>query len=338
MAANQLDTFSKEILGQLDSLYNSAITAATTTVAMGDGLMGYFLGILIVWKGLEFAFVDRDKGEIMFEFIKVIILWGVAKWFLVQYGFLVKELLDGFTLISTTIKNALVTSGGTGTYMQELSKLIVKLEHIKSTISLMQGVGITDIAKAMSYVLAYIHLWLATIIVALFAVAFQAVAILMLSVVKIYTIIGVLAGPIMIPFMLFIPLQWIAEGWIKYMITVGFMTVVVNLLLAMADKLGGNYILEITKKIDASIVANGYGGAAAFSSEQARAMALAVDLWQLLVLAATFIIMGFVILQTPAIAEMLLSGRGMGMGVSGASASANNKAGKGVGSLSKKGK
>ncbi len=307
-----------EFTGQLANLYKLALSSSTSTVAMGDGLMGYFLGILIVWKGIEFALVDRDKGEVMFEFIKIIILWGMVKWILTSYPWWIESLYSGFKVIQSTIA---VNFGQVSSYTNSSEGLLAKIAKIIAMLTHMDGVGLAKIELGFSYALAIVNLMLASFILSLLTIIFQSVAMIMIAIANIYIIIGVLMGPVMIPFLLFPYLSWIADGWIRYMITAGMIFVVINLILAMASKLGSEYVAKQTQKIEAAIAAHGNIGAADVTSATAFLMSQAVNFTSILYLAAMYAIMALVILQAPSIAEMLLAGTRVGAGVGGASAS-----------------
>jgi|GEM_PF-6655440 len=330
-------TIESVILEKIDTVFTQAMNAAFFTTAVGDKLLTFFLIFIIVWKGIEFMLVDKDGGEVIFDFIKLLFFWGIIKWILNDYETLVGQLLDGFKTISTTIRTEMGWAAPAGSSFNEQTEALMRLlEKTVDNLLRMDGVGVTNAAKAITYAIAAIIMTLAMFLLYLAYAVYTGVSLFMTIVVKIYILIGVLMGPFMIPFLLFNFLSWIGDGWVRFMITAGFMSVLITVFGVLIDAIGSAYIVSIIQRIESTMRRAGGADASSWTSENSLSVANALQLTDLMLMLVVFGVMAYLLLQIPTITEMLLAGRGLGSGASGASRGASGDAGKGMSALKKK--
>lgn len=328
------------VLAKLDAVYKQAITATDFTAATGNELLSYFLLFVIVWKGIEFAMVDQDKGEVVFGFLKLLFFWGILKWLLKDYDVLMGDFLKGFDTIFADIKREMGFAAPAGASFTAQTEVLLKLiEKVVDTLVRMDGVGglvVPDVALAISYLGQGIVLVFALALMYLGFAVYTGVYLFMTIIVKVYILIGVIMGPFMIPFLMFGFLSWIGDGWIRFMITAGFMSLLLKVFGVLIDAIGSAYIESIIQRIEGVIKRAGSARTSDWTSATAAKISDALVLMDFVLMLIMYLILAYLLLQIPTITEMLLSGRGLGSGVSGASRSALNAGGKATGWLANK--
>lgn len=330
-------TIESVILEKVDTVLAQAMDAAFFTTAVGEELLSYFLIFIIVWKGIEFALVDKDGGEVIFDFLKLLFFWGILKWMLQDYDWLVKEVLDGFDTISQTIRQEMGFAAPEGSSFKAMTeKLLGLIEKVIDSLMLMGGVGgklIPDVPLAISYAIAAAVMFLAMVLLYLAYAIYTGVFLFMTIIVKIYVLVAVLMGPFMIPFLLFNFLSWIGDGWVRFMITAGFMAVMLSVFGVLVEAIGSAYIVSVVRRLESAITRAGGADLNGWTSSDALAAANAMQVADLMLMLTVYGVMAYLLLQVPTITEMLLSGRGLGSGASGASRAASADMGKGMSTL-----
>lgn len=277
---------------QLDpaTLVGSMITAVTDSlsnvsfVSQGQFLLGAITLISLALLGVKSMLAHETFADTIGNLVSIILLWGVASWIIgtgrggLQF---IPQLNAGFDIIANQIL-------GNTSFPATLGRML------HTAVSLFEG-DTTAAEGGIWDAITSAPATLATLIFKIFAALFIIVTALVYAgqylVTQFMIYIGGLLAPILVPWLLFKPTQFLFEGWLKFMIVAGLQKVIGAMMLMASD--------GIIQK--ANRLAEQAGGEAAPSFYIYATVMLVMG------------IMAYLMGQATGTAQALMSG-GMGMG------------------------
>lgn len=211
-------------------LVGSMISAVTDSLkslsfaAEGQFLLGALTLIALVLLGIKHMLAHETFADTVGGFVSLALIWGLASWIIgTGYGDanFIPGLIAGFDMIATKILGGM-------SFTESLGGML------HSAVSLFEGDLTATDASAWDTIAA-IPATLATLLFKIFSALFIIVAALLYAgqylVTQFMIYIGGILAPIMVPWIVFRPTQFLFEGWLKFMIVAGMQKVVGALLL-----------------------------------------------------------------------------------------------------------
>lgn len=190
------------------------VEIANKLIPDAKSLLVAISGLMLAWYALTWI-LGGDLEDIIKSFIMFVLLWGLAKYALDNYGPFVGAINDGFThvmqVMGVDINNYLIT------LMNVATKTFT---GIGDALNKMDGGWSPSrwAVAAVGYIMALLLSIIIFVVGAIIA-AFIAVSQVMMA-------IAVALGPILVPFLMLPPLSGLAMGWLNFMIYAGFVKLV----------------------------------------------------------------------------------------------------------------
>lgn len=199
-------------------------------------------GTMLAWYAITWI-LGGSLEDIIGSFIKFVLLWGLAKYALDNYGTFVGAIGDGFTYAMSTlgvdVNNYVSSLFALGT--KTFSGVNEALGGLGTGWSITQWL-VAGVGWLMAFILSVIIFIVGTVIA-----AFIAVSQMMMG-------IGVALGPLLVPFLLLPPLSGLAMGWLNFMIYAGFVKLVGAVMIVfLADMLGAVTSLSFVTQVDGEV-------------------------------------------------------------------------------------
>lgn len=271
-------------------LVGSMISAVTDSLshisfaAEGQFLLGALTLIALVLLGIKNMLAHETFADTVGGFVSLAFIWGLASWIIgTGYGKaeFIPGLISGFDMIATKILRGM-------SFTESLGGML------HSAVSLFEGDLKPTDASAWDTVVA-LPATLATLLFKIFSALFIVVAALLYAgqylVTQFMIYVGAILAPILVPWIVFRPTQFLFEGWLKFMIVAGMQKIVGALLLMASAGI-------ITK-------------ANALAETAGREPAPSFYIYAVVMLVLG--IMAYLMMQATGIAHALMSG-GMGIG------------------------
>jgi type IV secretion system protein TrbL len=286
--------------------------------SFGDAVTAFFLVTLLIWAAIKNMAGGKGLGEMIADWVPVFVSFGVVYAFLDRTaGEIIERTMDG---IGASIAGANISTldGALRAGMLPIFKAIaaiVDMPRVTATgtagDSIFNGVVMTFLASAGSMVMAALAKVFTAFLLVLAGVVMAAHIIM--GYVSVTLVLAL--APVMVPFLMFKPLGWIFESWLKFLLGACMLKIVALFLLNVSAGL-------LTSVTDiATFAANEARGALAVESFFADVL-----LYGILIAFAT--LSALLMSQAPGIASGLLSGGTGSIGFSGVKGVAQSTAGK----------
>lgn len=322
LGLDALDVFGM-IADGIDAKLNS-LSGSTALLGARDIILGVGLAIGLFWTGLKTMVAGKGIGELLGEWIPILITAGVVTAFTApgpgSAGVQISNTLD-------RIAGAITMAAG-GTAVDTSS--VKKVTESAVTTTFKTIVAITETPRKNEASLTDIPGMLKNIPIALFAGLMKIFASLVIVVgMCVYMATAVMAmmsiklvialAPVMVPFLIFKPTAWLFDSWLKFLLGAGMLKLVGAFMLSMTGGLmtAMNTVAQLIKADAAAGTVDSYSGD--------------IVLFSCLFLIA--ILCSLLMAQVPSIAAGLLAGSAGGAGFSslkGVTQTVGARAGQGV--------
>lgn len=304
-----------KILGDISNAVTSKLTELKNNSQLqgfGTTTTAFFLVAMLVWTSVRTMATGKGFGELIGEWVPVFVSFGIVNLFLNR---------GAADLIVSTMDSIGAAIGGANMSTLDAAIKAGADPIFRAIAAVIEQPRVTEAANTGEGVLGTLA-WMAasagSLIMAIGAKIVTAFLLVLAGVVMVANIIMgfisvqlVLAlAPVMVPFLMFKPLSWLFDSWLKFLLGACMLKIVVAVLLNVA---GG--LLSGMSELAVRYFNDAKGGAA---TETFATDVLLLGLMLVFALLATLLLT-----QAPAIASGLLSGsagsvgfRGLG-GVSG---------------------
>ena len=292
-----IQQISSRVAGELD-----ALAANSSLQGFGRYLTAFFLAALMIWSAVKTMASGKGVGELIGEWVPVFVSFGLVTLFLDQSaGNLIVSTMDGIGSAigggnMSTIDSAIRTTA------EPIFKAIAAVSNQPRVTAVSSDANIfsTLFAGAVSGLMGMIAKVITVFILILAGVLMVATTIMGFISVKLV----LLLAPVMVPFLMFRPMSWMFDSWLRFLLGACMLKIVVAFLLKVAAGL-----LTAMSGLAAQHYAEAKG-ASPLETMQADIVLLGM----MLVFALLAMLL---LLQAPSIATGLLSGSAGGTGFQG---------------------
>ncbi len=305
-ALDVLGMIADGIDAKLNSLSNS-----TALLAARDIILGVGLAIGLFWTGLKTMVAGKGIGELLGEWIPILITAGVVTAFTTpgpnSAGVQIANTLDrvagaitqaaGGTAIDTSSVRKVTEAAATTTF-----KTIVAIKEVpkKTSGSITSLDGILQYVMWIPATIAELAMKImATLAVVIAMCVYMATAIMAMMSIKLV----IALAPVMVPFLIFKPTAWMFDSWLKFLLGAGML------------KLVGAFMLSITSGLMSSM--NSVAQAIKADAAAGAVDSYSGDIVLFSTLLLVTVLCSLLMAQVPSIAQGLIAGAAGGAGFSG---------------------
>jgi type IV secretion system protein TrbL len=211
--------------------------------AYGSLISGFFLILLLTWSGIKTMAAGKGLGELFGEWVPVFVSFGVVYLLLDKgAGAMIVSMMDGIT----TAVSGLDMSSLNGAITTGALPIFKAISAVVGQPRVTEGAQVSSIGGALGFLstigagLASILMGAITKIVAIVVLVLAGVTMLAHIIMGFMSVRLVLAlAPVMVPFLMFRPLGWIFDGWLRFLIGACMLKVVIAFMLVMVGGLLG---------------------------------------------------------------------------------------------------
>lgn len=285
----------------------NALRNNTQLHSVGTLITAFFLVALLVWTSVKTMATGRGMGELVAEWVPIFVAFGIVTLFLDRSaGELIVRTMDG---IGTAIGGADMSTldsairAGAAPIFKAIAAVVAQPRATEGTNVIGDGVfgwlG-TLAASGASWVMGAIAKVAAAFFLVLSGVVM--VAQIIMGFISVQLVLAL--APIMVPFLMFKPMEWLFNGWLKFLLGACMLKIVLAFLLGVAAGLLTG-MTELSQQMYQD-------------SWQVTAMeTLYTDILLLGMMLVFALLATLLITQAPKIADGLLSGAASGAGFGG---------------------
>jgi hypothetical protein len=291
----------------------SALASNSALTSLGDYLCAFFLVALMVWTSVKTMAGGRGFGELLGEWVPIFVAYGIAQLFLNQNA--ASAIVSMMDSIAGTIGggNMSTLDGAIRTCAQPIFKAIAA---VVSQPRVMSGTSSDGI-------LAAIAAGAASMIMSAIAKVVTGLILVMAGVVMVANVIMgfisvqlvLLLAPLMVPFLMFRPLSWLFDSWLKFLLGACMLKIVVAFLLLVVGAL---------MSTTSTLATQFFNEAKAASATEA----LTADILLLGMMLVFALLSMLLLMQSPGIATGILSGGAGSIGFGGIKGMTQSAAGR----------
>ncbi len=300
-----LDVF-RMIAEGIDTKLNS-LSDSTALLGARDIILGVGLAIGLFWTGLKTMVAGKGIGELLGEWIPILITAGVVTAFTVpgpgSAGEQISKTLDkiagaitkaagGTSVDTSSVKN--VTESAVATTFNTITSIAEIPRNNEAS-----GLNIAGMLKNVPIaIFAGLMKIIASLIIVVAMCIYLATAVMAMMSIKLV----IALAPVMVPFLIFKPTAWLFDSWLRYLLGAGMLKLVGAFMLSMTGGLMDsiNIIAHRVQQEAAAGTVDSYSGD--------------IVLFSSLFLVA--ILCSLLMAQVPSIASGLLAGSAGGAGFS----------------------
>lgn len=290
----------------------------------GTTITAFFLVALLVWTSVKTMASGKGFGDLLGEWVPIFVSFGIVNLFLDKSA--------GDLIVSTM--NTIGSAIG-GANMSSLDSAIKAgadpiFRAIAAVIEQPQVIDAADTGTGILGKLSWLGASLASLVMTIGAKIVTAFLLVVAGVIMVgHIIMGFISvqlvlalAPVMVPFLMFRPLAWLFDSWLKFLLGACMLKIVVAFLLTVAAGL-----TDAMSGLAAQYVQDARNATA---SEALQTDVLLLGLMLIFALLATLLLM-----QAPAIATGLLSGSAGSVGFGGLRGVSQGISNKSVGGATK---
>lgn len=240
----QYDFTPESTISLISNTVNSTLTAVEGNAKLkgyGDAFSAFFLVALLVWTGLKTMAAGRGIGELIGEWVPIFVSFGVVYLLLNKdAGSQIVRLMDG---VATAV-SGLDMSTLDGAIKTGVMPIFKGIAAVSNQPRISEGANVSGIGDALGFLstigsgLASMVIGAITKVVAIIVLVLVAVVMLAHIIMGYVSVRLVLAlAPVMVPFLMFRPLGWIFEGWLRFLLGACMLKVVIAFLVVMVGGL-----------------------------------------------------------------------------------------------------
>jgi hypothetical protein len=318
-----------DIIGAIGSTVTQNLEALTKNVDLhdfGNAVTAFFVAALLVWSSVKTMASGRGLPDLLGEWVPIFVSLGMVTLFMdPSAGKLIVSTMDG---IASAIGGANMSSldsairAGAEPIFSAMSSVISQpsvVSATKETGHWYDGGWVAALAASAASMLMGVIAKLAAGFCLLMA-GVGMVANIVMAFISVNLVLAL--APVMVPFLMFKPLEWIFNSWLKFLLGACMLKIVLAFLInVVASLLSGMNQLTIKVATDTKL---------------APLEALQVDILLLGMMMVFSLLATLLMAQAPKIADGLLSGNATGAGFAGIKAVTGGAAGGFVGATSGK--
>lgn len=210
----------------------SAQATVTSLVGMGTSLFWAIAALYMGFLGLKIMFEDGPTSQIG-ELLNAFLVIGMLFWALQTYPTMLGYVNTGFSQVAAQIAGG---TGATDLAWAGFKKIMSQALMIFNTMPGLPDISLTDIFD-LENSSRLLTTWFVDLVASVLAMLCMTVSAVLFMVIYVYALlmfmVGAVVGPIMLPWYLLSPFKFVAEGWIKFMITAGMYRVVAIAIIAI---------------------------------------------------------------------------------------------------------
>lgn len=292
-----ISQISSRVASQLDALGNNA-----SLTGFGQYVTAFFLVALMAWTSVKTMASGKGFGELLGEWVPIFVSFGVVTLFLDRSaGNLIVSTMDGIGAAIGGANMATIESAIRTCAEPIFRAIAAVVDQPRVTgASTDEGFIATLVAGAVSGLMSAIAKVVTAFILIMAGVLMVATVIMGFISVKLVLMLA----PVMVPFLMFRPMSWVFDSWLKFLLGACMLKIVVAFLLQVASGLLASM----------STLALQHYNEARNASPWETMYADVVLLGMMLVFALLSMLL---LMQAPGIATGLLSGSASGTGFSG---------------------
>lgn len=295
------------IAKSMDDKLNS-LTGSTTLMGARDIILGVGLAIGLFWTGLKTMVAGKGIGELLGEWIPILITAGVVTAFTApgpgSAGNQIAATMDKIAgaITGAAGGQAIDTSSIQGVIGSAIGTTLSSIADVVATPQRSEGASTFDVAGKIGELGAFIYRAIMQIVTSFIIVISMCVymATAIMAMVSIKLVIAL--APVMVPFLIFKPTAWLFDSWLKFLLGSSMLKLVGAFMLALTSGL-----MSSMKTVAEKIAADANTGA--FDSFTGD-----VVLFSTMLLMS--VLAGLLMAQVPSIAAGLLAGSAGGAGFS----------------------
>jgi type IV secretory pathway VirB6-like protein len=228
------DTIIQQISGKVSSELNG-LAANSSLQGLGKYLTAFFLVALIVWSSVKTMASGKGFGELIGEWVPIFVSFGIVTLFLDQAaGNLIVSTMDG--IASAIGDNSMSTlDGAVRATADPIFKAVAAVSDQPrvTAASSSEGFMASLLAGAVTGLMGLVAKVLTCFILILAGVLMIATTIMGFISVQLV----LLLAPLMVPFLMFKPMSWMFDSWLKFLLGACMLKIVMAFLLKVASGL-----------------------------------------------------------------------------------------------------
>lgn len=231
-AESLIGRIASKVTEKLDALKNNS-----QLQGFGSYLTAFFLSALLVWSSVKTMASGRGLSDLLAEWVPIFVSFGMVILFLDRSAAdLIVRTMDG---IAGTIGGADMTTldaairAGAAPILKAIAAVVAQPRATEATNVMGEGVlgwlgtlaasGASWVMGAIAKVAAAFFLVLAGVVM---------VAHIILGFVSVQLVLAL--APVAVPFLMFRPMDWLFNGWLKFLLGACMLKIVLSFLLAVA--------------------------------------------------------------------------------------------------------
>lgn len=284
----------------------NGLTGSTTLMKARDIILGVGLAIGLFWTGLKTMVAGKGIGELLGEWIPILITAGVVTAFTTpgpgSAGNQIATTMDSIAgaITGAAGGQAIDTSSVQGVIS---SAVTTTFDAVVSVARTPQRTGFSSIISGISAIPIWVYSTIMKLVTSFIIVIAMCIymATAVMAMVSIKLVIAL--APVMVPFLIFKPTAWLFDSWLRFLLGASMMKLVGAFMLSLTSGLMGSMTL-VAQKIKADSAAGTFD---TYTGD--------------IVLFSTILLMsvlaGLLMAQVPSISSGLLAGSAGGAGFSG---------------------
>lgn len=310
------------LLNKVSTTVESKLTALqnnTSLQSVGRLIAGFFLVALLVWTTIKTMTSGKGMGELLGEWVPILVSFGVVQAILDQnVGGMIESFMSS---VATAIAGNSMASldaailAGVKPIFDAIAAIVEQprvMEGSTTSEGIMGMLG-TMAASAASWIMGVI----AKVVAAFTLIVAGVISIAHIIIGFISVRLVLTLAPLMVPFLMFKPLSFLFEGWLRFLLSACMLKVVIAFLLSVVTALITDSMVGLSQQF------------AAESQQATPYEALQVDILLLGMMMVFALLATLMVAQAPTIAQGLLAGSGA-MGFSGLKGITQGTAGRGA--------
>lgn len=228
-ATEMLNTISSSVQNALAELSGKGQLSG-----YGYYIAAFFLSSLMIWTAVKTMAAGKGFGEMLGEWIPLFISYGIVYLFINQgVARQVDDTVTGIATSITGIDMSNLASASTSVISKYIAAWVAVVESPTSELG-SSGNVLDALANFGSAVVSYIYVVSVKFLISLLLVLAIVVSLGHILVATITIQLAFILAPLMVPFLMFRPMSWVFEGWLKFLIGASLLKLVTGFLIKIA--------------------------------------------------------------------------------------------------------
>lgn len=245
-SAPKVSTYPYADVTQIVAVISGAVQNALDKISgggalkqMGNQILAFLLVLMMVWTSLRTMAGGKGFGELIGEWVPVFVAFGVAYLFVNDQ--VASSIVRTMDAIGTAIGGQSMASlqSSIAAIMEPIFRsfqAVWQMPRVTSQTSLLDNLSVgSAMAKLMSPLLTGLLKILTVFLILISGVITLATVVMA----HLSLHLALLLAPVLVPFLLFKPMSWLFDGWLKFLLGACMLKIVVAFFLTIASALLG---------------------------------------------------------------------------------------------------